>query len=110
MGNNYGNYMKKLCKSGNDVYERVVELPMWNDFDEDLKSPIADLKNLGGKYGGAITAGMFLKHFTDAPFIHLDIAGIAFNESKSGYMPEGGTGAGVRLLVNFLKHECERTD
>ena len=92
-----------LSKSGNQTYERTVEFPFWDEYDEMLKSDIADIKNIGGKVGGAITAGKFLEHFTDYPWIHMDIAGPAFMSSETGYLKKGGTGVGVRLLFDFLK-------
>ena len=95
---------QKLEKSGNEVYERIVKFPFWEEYDELLKSPIADLKNIGGREGGAITAGKFLANFTDYPYIHLDIAGPAFIDAEDGYLPKGGTGVGVRLLFNFLSN------
>ena len=91
-----------LQKTGDDVFERIVEFPMWEDYKEQLKSEIADLKNIGGPEAGAITAAKFLEHFTDYPFIHLDIAGPAFLEKKSGYRGIGATGTGVRLFFNFI--------
>ena len=66
-----------------------------------LKSDIADLKNIGGREAGAITAGKFLENFTQSPFIHLDIAGTAMIKEDDQYKPKGGTGSGVRLLVSF---------
>ncbi len=94
----------KLSKSGEEVYERIVRFPFWEEYDELLKSPIADLKNIGTREGGAITAGKFLANFTDYPYIHLDIAGPAFINATDGYLQKGGTGVGVRLLYNFLKN------
>ena len=73
-----------------------------SEYKELLKSPIADMKNIGGAEAGAITAGKFLEHFTDYPYIHLDIAGPAFLKKRIGYRVEGGTGVGVRLLFDFL--------
>jgi len=95
---------QKLEKSGNEVYERIVKFPFWSEYDELLKSPIADLKNIGGREGGAITAGKFLANFIDYPYIHLDIAGPAFIDAEDGYLPKGGTGVGVRLLFDFLRN------
>jgi leucyl aminopeptidase len=69
-----------------------------------LKSDIADLKNIGGKLAGAITAGKFLEHFTDYPYIHLDIAGPAFMKKNEAYKPKGGSGVGVRLLYQFFQN------
>lgn len=94
----------KLVESSYKVHERIVELPLWDDFNEDIKSDIADIKNLGGANAGAITAGKFLEHFTDYPFIHLDIAGPAFYEKKNSYFGTGGSGYGVRLLINFFQN------
>ncbi len=91
-----------LKTSGNNAYERLAEFPFWDEYADLLKSEIADLKNIGGPIGGAITAGKFLEHFTDYPYIHLDIAGPAFIDSKDGYLTKGGTGSGVRLLFDFL--------
>jgi len=103
MGNADREVMGKLNDSGNDVYERLAEFPFWDEYADLLKSDIADLKNIGGKYAGAITAGKFLEHFTDYPYVHFDIAGPAFIKKADGYRTAGGTGVGVRLLFNFLK-------
>ncbi|MCK5822973.1 MAG: leucyl aminopeptidase [Bacteroidales bacterium] len=92
-----------LKQSGNNVYERIVEFPFWEEYDELLKSDIADLKNIGGRDGGAITAGKFLEHFTDYPYIHLDIAGPAFIQKEDSYRGKGGTGVGVRLFFDYFK-------
>lgn len=95
--------MNQLKESGNKVYERVVEFPFWDEFGELIKSDIADIKNIGGRDGGAITAGKFLEHFTNYPWIHLDIAGPAYLETNDSYRGKGGTGIGVRLLFDFIK-------
>ncbi len=96
-----------LQKSGDIVNERIVEFPMWDDYKEQLKSEIADQKNIGGVDAGAITAAKFLEHFTDYPFIHLDIAGPAFLSKKDSYRSVGGTGVGVRLLFDFIKSKVD---
>jgi leucyl aminopeptidase len=70
-----------------------------------LKSEIADIKNLGGSEAGAITAAKFLEHFTDYPWIHLDIAGSAFLTKKDNYRGSGATAVGVRLLFDFFKNQ-----
>ena len=103
MGNAEKKEMDALVESGDKVYERVAVFPFWDDYKDMLRSPIADLKNIGGREAGAITAGKFLEHFTDYPFMHLDIAGPAFLQTKDGYRAQGGTGVGVRLLYQFLK-------
>lgn len=92
-----------LQKAGHRVHERIVEFPMWDEYKEMIKSDIADLKNIGGADAGAITAGKFLQHFTDYPYIHLDIAGPAFISKRDKYRTTGGTGVGVRLLYDFIK-------
>lgn len=94
-----------LEKAGYAVYERCVRLPLWKEYKDMLKSQIADLKNIGGREAGAITAGKFLEHFTAYPWIHIDIAPTAFLEDNgNAYRGKGGTGTGVRLLVEFLKY------
>jgi len=100
-----------LKASGANVYERLAELPFWDEYGEEMKSDIADLKNLGGANAGAISAGKFLEHFTKDkkgkhayPWIHLDIAGPAFVGSEHNYRGKWGTGVGVRLLFDFLKN------
>ncbi|MFP4470529.1 MAG: leucyl aminopeptidase family protein [Bacteroidales bacterium] len=95
--------MEKLKCAGDAVYERVVEFPFWDEYGELMKSDIADLKNTGPAEAGMITAGKFLEKFTDYPFIHLDIAGVAFNEKRDSYRNQGGTGFGVRLLYAFAE-------
>ncbi len=95
----------KLDSAGRECYERVARFPFWDEFDELLKSSIADQKNIGGREAGAITAGKFLEHFTDYPWIHVDIAGPAFLNSADHYRSQGGTGIGVRLMYQFLKSQ-----
>ncbi|HRY98345.1 MAG TPA: hypothetical protein P5550_04735, partial [Bacteroidales bacterium] len=92
-----------MIRAGNHTWERIVEFPLWEEYDEMLKSDIADMKNIGGAEAGAITAGKFLQRFTNYPFIHLDIAGTAFTEKPFQYSGTGGTGSGVRLLTRFLQ-------
>lgn len=104
MGNMEEKTMTKLKSSGNNVFERIAEFPFWNEYNEQLKSPIADLTNLGNGAGGSITAGKFLENFTDYPYIHLDIAGPAFLHAPINYLSKGGTGVGVRLFYDFIKN------
>ncbi|HEX7410806.1 MAG TPA: hypothetical protein VF298_01570, partial [Bacteroidales bacterium] len=84
-----------LQTCGEKVCERIAPFPFWDDYAELLKSEVADLKNIGGPKAGAITAGKFLEHFTDYPWIHLDIAGPAFVDKCDSYRGQGGTGIGV---------------
>ena len=94
-----------LRDSGENVYERIVEFPLWDEYDQMLKSAVADIQNIGGKQAGAITAAMFLKHFVDYPWIHLDIAGCAFLSGEDNYRGVGATGVGVRLFFDFFKNQ-----
>jgi leucyl aminopeptidase len=94
----------KLKESGNKVYERLAEMPFWDEYDELIRSDIAEIKNIGGPEGGSITAGKFLTRFTDYPYMHFDIAGPAFLTVKDTWRGKGGTGVGVRLLFDFIKN------
>lgn len=105
LGNNQ-QAIDELKKTGETVYERLVQLPLWEEYQELLKSEIADLKNIGGPVGGVSTAAKFLEHFTDYPWIHLDIAGASFIKEKKGYLQSGATAVGVRLLYEFVKSRC----
>lgn len=95
--------MKQLKMHGERVYERIAEFPFWDEYGELIKSDVADIKNIGGKFAGMITAGKFLARFTAYPFIHLDIAGPAFLDKKDAYRTKGGSGMGVRLLYEYIK-------
>ena len=92
-------------ESGYATYERLVELPLWKEFAEELKSNVADLKNMGSSNAGMITAGKFLEHFMgdSIPWLHFDIAGPAYLRTANGYRTKEGTGVGVRLVYDFLK-------
>ena len=103
MGNAGKDVFEKLEESGDEVHERVVRFPFWDDYLEEMKSSIADLKNIGGPNAGMITAGKFLEHFVKAPYVHMDIAGPAWLDAKEDYKGQGGTGAGIRLLYTYLK-------
>jgi leucyl aminopeptidase len=103
MGNADRKYFSLLEESGNDVYERVAELPFWDEYGEMLKSDIADIKNIGGREAGAITAGKFLETFTKTQMLHLDIAGTGLLKKDDFYRIKEGPGSGLRLLASFLK-------
>lgn len=102
MGNASQKIIDSLIESGYKTNERLAQFPFWDDYAEELKSEIADMKNVGGNFGGAITAGKFLEKFAPEPFIHIDIAGTAFSGKSRYYSPAGGTGFGVRLLIDFI--------
>ncbi|MBU3744848.1 MAG: peptidase M17, partial [Sediminibacterium sp.] len=94
---------EQIKDSGDKVYERLAEFPLWEEYTEEMKGDISDLKNLGKAEGGAQTAAAFLKHFTSYPWLHFDIAGTAFNHAADAYRTKGGTGTGVRMVMEFLK-------
>lgn len=102
MGNASDSTKKALLQAGIDTQERLVEFPLWKEYGEQLKSDVADLKNLGGPTAGAITAGKFLEHFTDYNWMHIDMAGVAYLHHEDAYRTKGGTGYGVQLIYNFL--------
>jgi leucyl aminopeptidase len=97
-----------LSVAGDHVHERIARMPFWEEYDAELESEIADVKNLGGEYAGHITAGKFLARFTTRPLIHLDIAGPAYLNKRDHYRPKGGTGTGVRLLYDFMRRRAGR--
>ncbi|MBR5254546.1 MAG: leucyl aminopeptidase family protein [Bacteroidales bacterium] len=101
-------YIELMKQAGEKTYERLVEFPFWSEYDELIKSDIADIKNCGPGEAGMITAGKFLAHFTDYPFIHLDIAGVAMFERKRDYILKGASGYGVRLIIEFVKSLIEK--
>lgn len=101
---NNDNLAAALIAAGERTGERVWRLPAWDDYKEQIKSDIADVKNTGGRPGGAITGGLFLSYFiADKPWLHLDIAGTAWTDKDLPYIPKGATGIGVRLLVEFAE-------
>ena len=106
MGNAGIRVQNELRESGDCTYERLAMMPFWQEYSELLKSDIADMTNLGPAEAGQITAGKFLEHFTDYPWIHLDIAGPAFLSTDDHYRLKGGTGTGVRLLFDYLLKKC----
>ncbi len=101
------NIKQGLIQSGKHTHDRVWELPMFDEYQEQIDSKIADIKNTGGREAGTITAACFLSRFVDdMPWAHLDIAGTAWNMKGTDISPVGGaTGAGVRLMVDYLRHK-----
>lgn len=93
----------KVLAAGSEAGELSWQLPMFEEYREQLKSDIADIKNIGNRYGGAITAAKFLADFVnDTPWVHLDIAGTADSDKEKGYLVKGATGVPVRTLVNLV--------
>jgi leucyl aminopeptidase len=92
----------KVVKAGADAGERLWQMPMYEEYKEQNKSDIADIKNSGGRYGGAITGAQFLSEFVgETPWVHIDIAGTSMSEKEHGYSVKGATGVCVRTLVNY---------
>ena len=100
---------EQIGAAGKKVGETVWRLPLGEAYDEQINSPIADMKNVGsGRGGGSITAAQFLKRFVDdTPWAHLDIAGVAWAKKDAACVPKGGTGFGVRLLDRFVADNFE---
>ncbi|MCU1458138.1 MAG: leucyl aminopeptidase [Actinomycetia bacterium] len=103
MGND-DDWRGQVADAAERASEKVWALPLPTEYRKQLESEIADLKNIGTSYGGALTAGLFLQEFVaDVPWAHLDIAGPARAGSDDGYNPRGGTGFGVRTLVELAE-------
>ena len=98
----------KILKAAEKTGERMWQMPMPEEYKEQNKSEIADVKNTGNRYGGAITAALFLAEFVDnTPWVHIDIAGTASSTKESGYIIKGATGVGVRTLVKLALSEAK---
>jgi leucyl aminopeptidase len=96
--------LELLRKSGEKTYERVWEMPLFDEYKEYLKSDIADIKNIGGRNGGLATSAYFLYEFAgETPWVHLDIAGTAWGDKDKPYAPKGASGVGTRLLLDFIR-------
>lgn len=102
MGKDAEEAIESIQQIGYQQYEKVVNLPLWDDYAPLLKSDVADLKNIGGPQAGAITAGKFLEAFTEYSWIHFDIAGVTFRDNKKAYWTSGATAFGLRTMVDFF--------
>lgn len=109
MGNN-DELMQKIKNAGEQTYDRVWELPLWDEYDRMIDSEIADVKNTGqSRQAGTIIGGMFLKRFIgNYPWVHVDIAATAMRDRESDYDPKNASGAGVRLVTQFLMNEARK--
>ncbi len=106
VGGVFGNrqpLVDEVIRCGRTAGERLWQLPLVKEYREEIKSSVADIKNVGGSSGGAITAALILEEFVDdRPWVHLDIAGPAYAEKETPICSKGGTGFGVRTLLRFL--------
>jgi leucyl aminopeptidase len=94
----------ELLEAAGEAGEPAWRLPLPPEYHREIESDIADLKNVGDRYGGALVAGLFLQEFVDGrPWVHLDIAGPARSDSEDGYLGKGSTGAAVRTLLSWLE-------
>ena len=101
-GNNQ-ELVDKVIAAGTEAGELIWQMPMYDEYKEQNKSDVADIKNVGGRLGGAITAAKFLAEFADdTPWVHLDIAGTSLSEKERAYQVKGATGVPVRTLVNLV--------
>ncbi len=104
MGNNQS-LIDKIIEASRETDEKVWQMPLFDEYGEYIKSDVADLKNSSGRNGSLVTSGYFLKEFAgDIPWIHLDIAGTAWTDKDKPYIPQGATGIGVRLILEFLRN------
>ena len=106
MGNDEG-LIEEVRSAGERTGERAWPLPLFDGYTEQIKGDTADVKNSGGRYGGALTAGAFLKEFVEYPWAHLDVAGTAYGKKAGAYTTKGATGTPARLLVEFLRRRAE---
>lgn len=106
---NDDSFTAEVVEAGNAVGEDTWQMPMVEALLETIKSPVADLKNIGDRWGGAITAALFLREFVGkTPWVHLDIAGPSSLDKDKGYHPKGGTGVGVRTLVELVRRRASK--
>ena len=116
LGNEYGGIFSnddalaaKIISAGQTCGDRLWRLPMGQTYDKMIDSPIADMKNMGSKYAGSITAAQFLQRFIDkgTPWAHLDIAGMVWADKAGATWDKGATGYGVRLIDRYVRDNCE---
>jgi leucyl aminopeptidase len=108
MGNN-GDLIDQVRAVGERTGERCWPLPLWDPYRKQLDSEVADLKNVGGRPAGSITAGWFLKEFVgDTPWVHLDIAGTAYRDEPAPYLRKGPTGVPTRLFIEWIRERAGR--
>ena len=106
MGSDRG-LIRELLAAGEEVGEPGWELPLWEGYRKQIESTVADVKNIGNRYGGAITAALFLREFVgEVPWAHMDIAGTAYAEKPGDYWPKGATGNPVRTIIRYVERQA----
>jgi leucyl aminopeptidase len=96
-----------LLEAGIEEGEPGWQLPLWTDYRRHIESSVADVKNIGNRWGGAITAALFLKEFVgEVPWAHLDVAGTAFIDTHSEYWSKGATGSPARTLIRYIENQA----
>ena len=107
IGNDHG-LVQAILRAGEESGEPGWELPLWRDYRKTIESTVADVKNIGPRYGGAITAALFLNEFVDGvPWAHLDVASTAFVEGGNEIWPKGATGSPARTIIRFIERWAE---
>jgi leucyl aminopeptidase len=100
-----------LIEAGREEGEPMWQLPLWTDYRRLIESSVADVKNVGNRYGGAITAALFLKEFVgDTAWAHLDVAGPAFTDRGNQYWPRGATGTPARSIIRYVERRADGSD
>ena len=101
---NHAGLAQRVIAAGETTGERVWELPLWPEYEEQVKSDLADVKNTGGRAAGSITGAALLKLFVDEkPWVHLDVAGVDYTDLDRPYIPKGSSGFGARLLFQVVR-------
>jgi leucyl aminopeptidase len=99
---NHDEFFERVAAAAAGQGERLWRMPLHADYKELLETPFADLQNIGTRWGGSITAAWFLKEFADpTPWVHLDIAGVAWIEENKAWTPKGPTGVCVRTFIEL---------
>jgi leucyl aminopeptidase len=101
--------IEDLRAAGDEVGEPGWELPLWTEYRKHIESSIADVKNIGNRWGGAITAALFLREFVgDIPWAHMDVAGTAFVERQTDNWARGATGSPTRTIIRYIERQAEK--
>ncbi len=98
---------EQIRQAGERTGERMWPMPLWPEYEDDIKSDVADVQNIGPRWGGAITAAAFLKKHVTGAWAHLDIAGTAYSKAARHYISPGGVGLGVRLMIEFIENRAK---